>query len=159
MKTLLSVFISCLIVINVFAQPNSDDEKIIRSIADNILKNTSWDFINRNNGEILKSVNEESYSPAVQIRSPYNTWNYWNGVLNIAMIDFAEYFNEPSYKQFSIKNYEFAFDNVAIFQEKYTPEMNKWSYPFGQYIVTRELDDCGAMGGGLIEVYKDVIPI
>jgi unsaturated rhamnogalacturonyl hydrolase len=82
--------------------------------------------------------------------------SYWNGVLNIAMIQYAGYTKNPVYKQFAIKNYEFAFDNAGIFLKNYKPTMDKWSYPFGQYIVLRELDDCGAMGGGLIEVYKEV---
>lgn len=145
-----------LCLLNGFAQPGNKDEQIIRSVADHIIQNTTWDFIDRSNGEILKNISKENYSPAVQIRSPYNTWNYWNGVLNIAMIDLADFFHETVYKEWAQKNYAFAFDNVTVFQENYKPFMNKWTYPFGQYIVTQELDDCGAMGGGLIEVYREV---
>ncbi len=156
MRRIIPSAILFLFVVTGFSQPAGNDESIIRSIADRIVQNTTWDFIDRSNGEILKKITEDNYSPSVQIRSPYNTWNYWNGVLNIAMIDFAAFFNEPEYKQWAEKNYAFAFDNVAVFQEHYKPFMNKWSYPFGQYIVTQELDDCGAMGAGLIEVYREV---
>jgi len=155
-RNFLPLVIILFLNVNGFTQNLSEDEKILKSIAGNILSNTTYDFIDRSNGEILKTVNTEKYSRSVQIRSPYNTWNYWNGVLNIAMIDFAGYFNEPKYKEWAQKNYEFAFDNVAVFQKNFKPFMNKWAYPFGQYIVTRELDDCGAMGGGLIEVYKEI---
>lgn len=144
-----------LLYCTVFSQSENPDEKIIKLIADNILSNSTYDFYDPDSDKILSKVDEGNYSPQLKIRSPYNTWHYWNGVLNIAMIDASKYFNDPAYKQHSVKNYEFAFNNFSIFKEKYEEGMDKWAYPFGQYIVTRELDDCGAMGGGLIEVYKE----
>jgi unsaturated rhamnogalacturonyl hydrolase len=156
MKKSVSAAILLLFVFPGVTQPVNQDEQIIRSIADRIIHNTSWDFIDRSNGNILSRVTQANYSPAIHIRSPYNTWNYWNGVLNIAMIDLAEFFQDPGYKQWAQKNYAFAFDNAAVFQEHYKPHMNKWTYPFGQYMVMQELDDCGAMGGGLIEVYREI---
>lgn len=134
-------------------QPRTDEE-IVKSIASRILSNTTWDFVVPGTGEILKSVTGENYQPSVKIRSPYNTWNYWNGVLNLAMLDMYRFFGDMVYRDYSVKNYEFVYKNIGVFQEKYKPSMDKWSYPFGQFIVTRELDDCGAMGGGLVEVYR-----
>ncbi len=138
-----------------FGQTKNSDERILKSIAENILLNTTYDFYDSASDKILSNINEDNYTPEVKIRSPYNTWHYWNGVLNIAMFDLAEYFNEMKYKQHSIKNYAFVFKNISLFKENYKSSINKWVYPFGQFIVTRELDDCGAMGGGLIEVYKE----
>ncbi len=136
-------------------QTNSPDERIVKSIANNILSNTKYNFYDSGSEKVLSKIDISNYTPGLKIKSPYNTWNYWNGVLNIAMLDLTEYFNDPVYKQFTLKNYEFVFDNVAIFKDKYKKEVNKWNYPFGQYIVTEELDDCGAMGAGLIEVYME----
>ena len=135
-----------------FAQPSAD-ERIVKSLAENILLHTSYDFINKKTGEVFSKINKNNYTPDVEIKSPYTTWHYWNGVLNLAMMDMAEYFDEPKYREQAINNYAFVFENAGIFREKYTADQNKWVYPFGQYIVTRELDDCGAMGAGLIEVY------
>ncbi|MFW6327558.1 MAG: glycoside hydrolase family 88/105 protein, partial [Bacteroidota bacterium] len=132
--------------------------KVVKSIAGNILDNTTYDFFKPGSEEVIDKVTQNNYSADLRIKSPYNTWHYWNGVLNIAMLDLAEYFNDSVYRDYSFKNYEFAFNNAPVFVEKHTEEdvkgKGKWHYPFGQFIVTEELDDCGAMGGGLIEVYQ-----
>ena len=135
-------------------QVQRSDEEILKSVADNILAHTTYDFFDPTTNKIPASVTDDNYNPRIQIRSRYNTWNYWNGVLNIAMLDMASYFNNPVYGQFAEKDYEFVFDNASAFRDKFRPGMDKWSYPFGQFFVMQELDDCGAMGGGLIEVYK-----
>jgi unsaturated rhamnogalacturonyl hydrolase len=124
---------------------------IMRKVADNILSNTTYDFIIPDDGTVIKDVNTSNYKESILIRSPYNSWRYWNGVLNIAMLRIAENLNEKKYQDFAVKNYEFAFDNLPFFKKNYK-DQSKWSYPFAQSILTEELDDCGAMGGGLIEV-------
>lgn len=154
MKTIL--IISILTLLSITGHCQKTDKEIIKKVAQNIMGNTTWDFISKNTGKTIKTVDDSNDPSSVKIRSPYNTWHYWNGVLNIAMLDFAGYFQEPAYKKWVQKNYEFAFENVDVFAKNYRPSMNKWTYPFGQHIVTRELDDCGAMGGGLIEVYREI---
>ncbi len=155
MKRYFALCVTLVIIqLSVFGQSVSSDEKIVKLIAKNILENTTYDFYDPVTKKTVSQVNKDNYSGDLKIKSPYNTWNYWNGVLSIAMLDLVEYFNDDVYKEFSTKNYKFAFDNWKIFEENYKEGMNKWSYPFGQLIVTKELDDCGAMGGGLIEVYK-----
>ncbi|MFW5751728.1 MAG: glycoside hydrolase family 88/105 protein, partial [bacterium] len=159
MKIALLVFVLLLNTVNVTkGQSVRDDEKVVKSIAGNILDNTTYDFFKPGSEEVIDKVTQNNYSADLRIKSPYNTWHYWNGVLNIAMLDLAEYFNDSVYRDYSFKNYEFAFNNAPVFVEKHTEEdvkgKGKWHYPFGQFIVTEELDDCGAMGGGLIEVYQ-----
>ncbi len=136
------------------AQDINENESVLKSVIDNILINTSFDFVNAKTGEVKTEISSEDYSPDLKIRCPYNTWSYWNGVVNIAMLKLGAYFNESSYSEFVHKNYAFAFENVGVFQNHGENNNNKWNYPFGQLLITRELDDCGAMGGGLIEVYK-----
>jgi unsaturated rhamnogalacturonyl hydrolase len=129
------------------------DNLILRKVADKILSNTTYDFIIPDEGTILKTVNSSNFKESILIRSPYNDWRYWNGVLNIAMLQIVESLDEQKYRDFAVKNYEFAFDNLPLFKKNYHGQ-SKWSYPFAQAILTEELDDCGAMGGGLIEVNK-----
>ncbi len=83
--------------------------------------------------------------------SRYNDWRYWNGVLNIAMLRLGEVLKEPTYTEFAVRNVAFSFDNYAYFEKRYANE-NKWEYPFGQFFIMEELDDCGAMGASVIEV-------
>lgn len=139
------------------AQAKIDPEiSIVRKVADYILSNSSFDFIIPKENKILSSVNSSNFDKSVRIRSPYNTWSYPNGVTNIAMLRLAENLNDQKYRDFAVKNYQFAFDNLAFFKKNYQ-EQSKWNYPFGQLIVTQELDDCGAMGAGLIEV-NQIVP-
>lgn len=92
---------------------------------------------------------------AAQLRpkSPYNDWRYWNGVLNIAMLRLADEFHDTSYSGFVVRSVAFDFNNFPYFKARYKGE-DKWTYPFGQMIVMKELDDYGAMGASLIEVYR-----
>lgn len=136
------------------AQEFNSDEKTLLSIVDHIIAFTSYEFINPVTGEKFKSLSDADYTPEIEIVSPYNTWSYWNGVVNIAMIKLADYFDTPAYREFAEKNYEFAFDNIEVFEKHSDDNIHKWAYPFGQLLTTRELDDCGSMGGGLIEVYR-----
>jgi rhamnogalacturonyl hydrolase YesR len=80
--------------------------------------------------------------------------NIWNGVLNIAMMKLGELLHEPAYTDFAGTMIAFSFDNYRYFKKQYNGE-GKWNYPFGQFFIMEELDDCGAMGASLIEVYRN----
>lgn len=153
LKKILFIFV-LFFSLTVYGESENSNEKIVRSIADRIIANTTYDFLNTETKEIISKVDKSNYSAEIKIRSPYNTWHYWNGVLNIAMLEMANYFQEEKYRQQVEKNYRFIFENYKIFQQHITEDDNKWVYPFGQFLVTEELDDCGAMGGGLIEIFQ-----
>jgi unsaturated rhamnogalacturonyl hydrolase len=129
------------------------DYEVITQIADNILVRTTYDFINPETNEIISSLDQSGFSNNILVRSPYNGWFYWNGVLHIGMLRMHENLNKPHYKDFVVKNYAFAFDHYKLFMEGYTNQ-NRWRYPFAQMFSNHELDDCGAMGAGLIEAYQ-----
>lgn len=138
----------------VYAQSKVDQEiNIIRKVAEYIMSNSSYDFIIPTDGKVLGAVNSANYDKSVLIRSPFLSWNYWNGVTNIAMLKLSDNLNDQKYRDYAVKNYEFAFDNLPVFKDKYQNQ-DKWKYPFGQLIVTEQLDDCGAMGAGLLDVYR-----
>lgn len=128
-------------------------QRIVENIADYILSNHEYGFVNWETGETYETTDELESVEKIDIKSPYAKWHYWNGVLNIAMLDLYEFTSNEKYKNYSLNNYEFAFDNVEFFESRYE-DQSKWGYPFGQMIITEELDDVGAIGGGLIEVYQ-----
>lgn len=125
----------------------------ILSVANAILKNSTFQFVDKQTGKKYNSPSEAPENAILQPESEYNDWRYWNGVLNLSMIELSNLFNDNRYREFVQKNLAFTFDNYAYFESKYKHE-NKWSYPFGQFFVCEELDDCGAMGASLIEIYK-----
>lgn len=139
--------------IQITGQTKIETETKLRAVANTILKDATFQFINENDGEKYESTKGISTDTRLKIESPYNDWRYWNGVLNIAMLRLADFFNEPRFSEFTEKNISFVFDNYEWFKEKHKDE-NKWNYPFGQFFIMEELDDCGAMGASVIEVYK-----
>lgn len=135
------------------AQDTSKSEIALRSVANAVLKNATFQFVDQKSGQTFVSTEDVSQDAQLKPESPYNDWRYWNGVLNIAMIKLGEVLNEPGYIEFALKNIAFSFDNYRYFESKHQGE-NKWSYPFGQRFIMEELDDCGAIGASVIEVFQ-----
>jgi unsaturated rhamnogalacturonyl hydrolase len=135
------------------AQNNLETENTLRIIANAIINNNNFILIDTNTGEQLRSSNYASPTSKLQLSSRYNDWRYWNGVLNIAMLKLGNVLKDSVYSNFVSKNIDFSFDNYKYFEKKYNGE-GKWNYQFGQRFIMEELDDCGAMGASLIEIYN-----
>jgi hypothetical protein len=69
------------------------------------------------------------------------------------MLRLGKTLQESTYTRFAIRNVEFGFQSFPFFQKRYRGG-NKWEYPFAQKFILEELDDCGAMGASVIEVYE-----
>ena len=134
-------------------QVSADAEKMIRAVADGVLKDATFQFVDQKSGKRFASPEQASAEAQLHPASAYTDWRYWNGVLNLAMILLGEKLNEPAYLEFARKNIAFNFDNYQFFEKRYKGE-GKWHYPFGQRFIMEELDDCGAMGASVIEVYR-----
>lgn len=130
---------------------NKSDSALLKKIADSILSKTTFDFELPGESTGINNLTDNNFNNAAIIRSPYNEWKYWNGVLNIAMLRLADRYNEIKYRNFAINNYEFAFDHLQLFKKNFTSKV-RWTYPFMTLFNTTQLDDCGAEGAGLIEV-------
>jgi unsaturated rhamnogalacturonyl hydrolase len=133
-------------------QSGLSDQGLVNLIADNILNNTTYTIVEKETGIIHKDAINLKADKEYYIESPYVEWKYWNGVLNIGMMELYKFTGEDKYKQQALSNYKFIFDNLSFFDalkkagfKNYgTDQMFRWDM----------LDDCGAMGAGLIEVYK-----
>jgi len=135
------------------AQDSSTTVKVLRAIAQGIVKDATFRIVDSKTGAEYASTKDLPPNAQPGLQSRYADWRYWNGVLNIAMLRLGEALGEPSHSQFSRSNLRFAFDTYRYFEERYKGE-GKWNYPFGQRFITEELDDCGAMGASVIEVYR-----
>jgi rhamnogalacturonyl hydrolase YesR len=151
-----SLFISACIIFLSFSslsQEKAAVEMKLRTIADAVLNDASFKLVDRN-GKEYSSVENVPFDADLKIQSAYNDWRYWNGILNIAMLSLGQILNDSLYIKFPEKNISFSFNNYSYFEKKYKDE-NRWNYPFGQFFIMEELDDCGAMGAGVIEEYKE----
>jgi unsaturated rhamnogalacturonyl hydrolase len=59
---------------------------VVRVVADCVLKDATFQFIDQKGGTYFKSLDEILSDAQLRLESHYNDWRYWNGVLNIAML-------------------------------------------------------------------------
>jgi len=116
------------------------------------VKDATFRFVDQVTRERLSAPYNAPSDTQLKIESRYNDWRYWNGVINIAMNQVGEALHDTTFADYSERNIAFCLDNGRYFENSHKSE-DKWSYPFGQMFTMNELDDCGAMGASVIEVY------
>lgn len=130
----------------------SQTEIVVCSVADNIIENTSFLIVDTKTGKTYPSTAKLEYSPEIRVESPYNDWKYWNGVVNVAMVELGESLGDQKYLDYSKKNFDFIFDNIQYFEKPYREGVKEPS--FFQYYRLEKLDDCGSMAASLADVYR-----
>jgi len=133
------------------AQSPRTTEATVRAIADGVLRDATFAFLD-SAGRRYGSPGQAPAGARLRLESGYNDWRYWNGVLNIAMLRLTDALQEPRYAAFARRNVAFGFDSYRWFEPRY--DGRKWEYPFAQRFIMEELDDYGAMGASVIEVYR-----
>jgi rhamnogalacturonyl hydrolase YesR len=137
----------------VSAQDALRTEASLRAVAGVVLKDASFRFVDEKSGQRFASPDQAPPGAELGLESGYNDWRYWNGVLVIAMMRLSDVLNDTGFAGFSRRDIAFTFDNYRYFESRYGGQ-RKWEYPFAQRFIMEELDDCGAMGAGVIEVYR-----
>lgn len=130
------------------------DEECIRAVADNILKQPVTQFIGVKTKTIYNSTQEIPKGEDVTFKSPLTEWHYSNGVLDMSMISLGQYLNDPKYIDYAKNHVAFGFNNYEYFKGTFRNDRKHWHWPFGQLWNIKELDDCGAMGAAVINVYQ-----
>ena len=152
---------------NLFAQDSSlileyrkSTEKILEKIADRILSETTYRFIDEETGKILKSTKDLPLKLSIKVESRYNDWHYTNGVLNLGMNELGNITGKEKYNEFVDKNFDFVFNHgdLDYFRKLYDEQKKKdWysvrSVNWHMFFRMIRLDDCGTLGASLIEVY------
>lgn len=143
--------------ITYFAQ-NDVDEIVVRRVADYILEHGELSFKDVNTGKIYKSTNEIPDGAKVIFSNPFGEWHYTNGVINMALINLSNFTGNKKYADYAAAHVAFGMDNYKYFQKRYNKEKDgpHYMFPFGQLWTMRELDDCGAMGASMIDVYNNI---
>lgn len=146
-------YIFCPFILPAAESVTSDTKRILRKIAAEILDDATFQFVDQKSGAHYLSTADAPVEARLHPESRYTDWRYWNGVLNLAMLRLGAVLHEPAYIDFAIRNVAYSFDNHRYFEARHTTE-NKWEYPFAQFFIMEELDDCGAMGASVIEVTR-----
>lgn len=174
-KKILSLLFVTFIMTNTFGQnTQSKDVDVLRGIADKILANSEFSFTDEKTGEQYASVKNLPLSPYIKVTNVYNDWKYQNGVLNLALIKLSELTSDQKYKEHVYAKYDFVLNsgNQGYFEKqveaiksgevdgKPSREFAKLrgktqNASFWQLFRLKKLDDFGAQGAALIEVYKE----
>jgi len=72
-----------------FGQTPVNTEEVVRRVADNIIKNTSFQFVNTKTNQKYASTKGLEPSGDIHADSRYNKWAYVNGVLTTGMMQMA----------------------------------------------------------------------
>jgi unsaturated rhamnogalacturonyl hydrolase len=135
-----------------FAQKPDSTEMIVRKVADNVINNTSFQFINSKTGEKFASTQGKDTSASVRAESKFNKWAYVNGVLTVGMLRVSNVLKDAKYTDYSRKNFDFIFNNLGYFKKIY--DGGSQNIEYRPVFRMGSLDDCGSMAAGLIDVYS-----
>jgi unsaturated rhamnogalacturonyl hydrolase len=168
--SIISAMFSTLLVVNVYSQnekiePKFDVEESVRNVADYIVKHSSFEIINTLTGETYKSSKNLSIAKEYRIKSHFNEWRYYNGVLNIGFVALGKVLEEEKYIKYAKRNVSFLFDHTDYFRKQYDVGIFEWDYM--PRFRMEMLDDCGAMGAAIMVVdnldsqkrYKDYLEV
>ena len=143
------------------AEGRKETQQVLETVADRIISETSYRFIDKETGKTYQSTIGLSAKASVKVESRYNDWHYTNGVLNFGMYELGDLLAKKEYTRFVEKNFDFVFNqgNLDYFKKLYDEERKKdWRsvQQLNWYMFFRmvRLDDCGTMGASLIDVYR-----
>jgi len=135
-----------------FLHDKSEVERLVRLVADKMIADTTHQFVNESTGETVDSVKGLEPHRDIWLKSGYEDWKYWNGVNNIAFFRMTELFDDDTYKDYVIRNFDFIFDNLSFFEKQFSDfDPQTYAPNYHQFFRVDRLDDCGAMDGSLIE--------
>lgn len=94
---------------------------VLRKVADRILQETSYQFVDTRTGKLYANLAGVPPSPDMKVMSRYNDWHYTNGVLGIAMLELSEALHDTAYAAYVRRNMAFVFqpDNYRYFKAQY----------------------------------------
>jgi len=135
---------------------NLRKEDVISSltkVADNVVKNTTYLYYDKATGDLIPDLTRHGYNKNIVPQSNYNDWKYWNGVIHIGFNHLGKATGVERFINYPKKNFEFFFRDHPYLKSIYDGK-NQWHFPVAQGINLTQLDDCGAMGASLIELYE-----
>ena len=125
----------------------------LTKIADNVVKNTTYLYYNKATGELIPDLTKQGYTKDIVPQNGYNDWKYWNGVIHIGFNQLGQMTGTKRYQDYAKKNFEFFFKDRPYLKSIYDGK-DQWHFPVAQGINLTQLDDCGAMGASLVELYE-----
>ncbi len=134
------------------AQNARTDEQVIRSVADGILSGVTRMIVNEKTQETFACTDSLPVSGDYIMQSPYTEWVYMNGVVHMGMIRLGRQLNDERYIQYARDNVAFIFKHAPYFKKLFDAGLAR-NRSLLRMFRMESLDDCGAMGAGIMDVY------
>lgn len=143
-----------------YSQASLGSEEMASTIANRIMSETPYTFVNTKTQETYKNLKGVPLSMDIKVQNEYNDWHYTNGVLYLAMLELAEKTGDKKYEEYVLSNMNFVFDknNLDFFKKQYdkAKSENGWrgvrKLSWHMIFRSKRLDDNGPMGASLIEL-------
>ncbi len=143
-----------------YSQATQSADKIAIAIADRIMSETPYTFVNTKTEQTYTSLKNVPFSMDIKVQNEYNDWHYTNGVLNIALLELADKTKSKKYEDYVFKNMNFVFDenNLNFFKKQYDQVFSEGGWrairklTWHMIFRAKRLDDNGPMGASLIEL-------
>ena len=143
-----------------YSQATQSADKIAIAIADRIMSETPYTFVNTKTEQTYTSLKNVPFSMDIKVQNEYNDWHYTNGVLNIALLELADKTKSKKYEDYVFKNMNFVFDenNLNFFKKQYDQAFSEGGWrairklTWHMIFRAKRLDDNGPMGASLIEL-------
>lgn len=92
------------------------DELLVQRVADRIVANHVVGYVDKASKVVYKSVEEIPQEASVYFESPTMDWHYSLGVLNMALLRAAGFFNSPHYVNFVTSQIDYALATYPFFR-------------------------------------------
>lgn len=149
-------------VVGLQAQTGEEARERAIRIADRIVASTTYEFVNKQTGEVYTSLQGVKPDKNVKVKSKYLDWHYTNGVTNLALMELGDKLGTKKYEEFVLKNMTFIFrpDNQQYFKNLYEKTLKEegWlpvrNVNWHMIYRNKRLDDNGPMGASLVVLNK-----
>lgn len=140
------------------AQTNEEASQRAISIANRIIQNTDYTFVNKVTGEKYTTLKGVVPDKNIKVSSKILDWHYTTGVTHIALMELGDKLGTKKYEEYVLKNMNFVFnpEHQHYFKSLYEKTLSEegWlavrNVNWHMIYRSKRLDDNGPMGASLI---------
>jgi unsaturated rhamnogalacturonyl hydrolase len=122
-------------------------------IRDYFVRATPYRVIDTATGPPLSDLRTPTRTAGIDLGpGEFNDWTYSMGVVLAGMLRVTEVTGDPSFEDYTRRNFAFIFDHLDFFRQQ-AKAFGPQPYGYRRLLDMRELDDCGAIGAALVKAY------
>ena len=133
-----------------YAVPTETEIKAtLDRIRDYFVRSTTYRIVDSATGRAITDFSQPIKTAGVE---PFNDWDYPIGVVLAGMLHVSDVTGDTSYRDYTLKNFDFIFDHLEYFRQQ-SAQFGPQASGYRRLLNMSALDDCGAIGAALIKAY------